>query len=411
MLYEFLEEIDGADKTYENLKKETGVIVFGTGNCGALVVAALKKAEIKITALADNNNARWGETYFGIEVLPPSSWRTFNKSIPIIVASDLNFPYIKRQLRQLGFTKILDCDFIFAKLDLDISECEVNWSHEKIKQKLDTYMFSLLAQKRKEDHLAVNGVDLVLTEKCSLKCKDCSNLMQFYSKPIDEDFDELIASIDTFLTTVDYVHEIRLIGGEPLMYKKIDLVINHLLTYNNYNRINIYTNGTIVPNEQKLDIFKNAKIFFDISDYGKHSRNLDRLIEQLDKRNISYDSKFVSSWQDCGRIVKTDRTDEENKAVFGNCCENQGLTILHGKLYLCPFSAHATNLKAIPLSPVDIIELNIQDKIQLKEQIKSLYFDTEFLEACRACNGRHPNVTQVEAAVQTKYPLIYERIN
>ena len=101
----------------------------------------------------------------------------------------------------------------------------------------------------------------------------------------------------------------------------------------------------------------------------------------------------------------------KNKAIFGNCCENQGLTILHGKLYLCPFSAHATNLKAIPLSPMDIVELETQDKLKLKEQIKNLYFNTEFLEACRACNGRHPNVTQIEAAVQTKYPLIYERIN
>ena len=131
---------------------------------------------------------------------------------------------------------------------------------------------------------------------------------------------------------------------------------------------------------------------------------------KLEKRNIRYDSKFVTSWQDCGRIVKTDRTNEENKAIFGNCCENQGLTILHGKLYLCPFSAHATNLKAIPLSPTDIVDLEAQDELQLKDQIKRLYFNTEFLEACRACNGRHPNVSQVEAAVQVKKPLEYERV-
>ena len=410
MLYQFSENIEGVEETFKSLQKENGVIVFGTGNCGALVIAALKKAHIKIIALADNNDARWGENYYGFEVLPPSNWQTFDKSIPVIVASDLNFPYIKRQLKSLGFSKILDCDFIFAKLDLELSECDVNWSKEKIKQKIDTYMFSVLAQKQKDKYLKVNGIDLVLTEKCSLKCKDCSNLMQLYAKPIDEDFEELIASIDTFLTTVDYVHEIRLIGGEPLMYKKIDLVIEHLLTYNNYDRINVYTNGTIVPNEHKMDIFKNANVFFDISDYGKHSRNLQRLIDELEKRNIRYDSKFVTSWQDCGRIVKTNRTNEENKAIFGNCCENQGLTILHGKLYLCPFSAHATNLKAIPLSPTDIVDLEAQDELQLKDQIKRLYFNTKFLEACRACNGRHPNVSQVEAAVQVKKPLEYERV-
>ena len=33
--------------------------------------------------------------------------------------------------------------------------------------------------------LFIRSVDLILTEKCSLKCKDCSNLMQYYEKPIN----------------------------------------------------------------------------------------------------------------------------------------------------------------------------------------------------------------------------------
>ena len=280
-------------------------------------------------------------------------------------------------------------------------------SKEKIKQKIDTYIFSVMAQKQQNNALKVNGVDLVLTEKCSLKCKDCSNLMQYYAKPVDEDFDQLISSIDTFFTTVDYVHQIRLIGGEPLMYKKIDLVIQHLLTYNNYDSINIYTNGTIVPNDEKMKVFEHKKIFFDISDYGTLSRNLTPLLNELDKRNIKHNSQRVTTWQDCGRIVTTNRSDSENKSVFGNCCENQGLTILHGKLYLCPFSAHATNLDAIPFSSDDIVNLGNDNKFKLKSQIKKLYFETEFLEACKSCNGRHPNVTKVEAALQTKKPLSF----
>ena len=34
-------------KTYNDLKKANGVIVFGTGNLGNIVLAALKKADIK----------------------------------------------------------------------------------------------------------------------------------------------------------------------------------------------------------------------------------------------------------------------------------------------------------------------------------------------------------------------------
>ena len=35
--------------------------------------------------------------------------------------------------------------------------------------------------------------------------------MQFYAKPVDEDFDIVISSIDTLMKTVDFVREIRLL--------------------------------------------------------------------------------------------------------------------------------------------------------------------------------------------------------
>ena len=60
-------------------------------------------------------------------------------------------------------------------------------------------MYSVLAHKNKSTILNVDSIDLMLTEKCSLKCKDCSNLMQLYAKPIDQDFEMVISSIDIFL--------------------------------------------------------------------------------------------------------------------------------------------------------------------------------------------------------------------
>ena len=52
------------------------------------------------------------------------------------------------------------------------------------------------------------------------------------------------------MRSVDHVYEIRLIGGEPFMYKKIDEVLIKILSYKNCGNIIVYTNGTIVPNEQ-----------------------------------------------------------------------------------------------------------------------------------------------------------------
>ena len=175
---------------------------------------------------------------------------------------------LRKQLKEIGLTNVYDSDFVFSKLELDLEACKnVTWSETKLKQKKDLYMYSVLAHKNKDNSLKIDSIDLMLTEKCSLKCKDCSNLMQFYAKPVDEDFDMVISSVDKLMNTVDFVREVRLLGGEPLMYKKVDLVVQHVLKYKNFDQLKINTNGTIIPKDEKLKAFQNKRVFFDISNY------------------------------------------------------------------------------------------------------------------------------------------------
>ena len=86
---------------------------------------------------------------------------------------------------------------------------------------------------------------------------------------------------------------------------------------------------------------------------------------------------------------------------------NETLTLLHGKLYLCPFSAHIENLKVINKQEGESINLTLQNK-ELKSKIRALYFWKKFLNAC-ICNGRDHNVDSIPAAEQTKQPLSFQR--
>jgi organic radical activating enzyme len=409
MIYVSPYKTDDPQIVYNKLSKEDGVIVFGTGNCGAIAQLALKEANINVIALSDNNMHRWGTKIDGVEVIPPEKIKSDYGKLPVLIAVDLNFPYIRKQLNGLGITNVFDCDFVFSKLDIDLKKCEqVTWSETRFKQKIDLYMYSVLAHKNKDKTLRVDSIDLMLTEKCSLKCKDCANLMQLYAKPIDQDFDILIKSIDKFLNTVDHCREIRLLGGEPMMYKKVDLVAEHILKFKNFDQLKINTNGTIIPNEKKIKVFQDERVFFDISNYGKISRNVEGLVKLLEEKNIAHNAARVTEWQDVGKIVKTNRTEQLNKEIFGNCCINRGITLLHGKLYLCPFSANATNLKAIKYADEEILNIDMYSKEELIKKIHKLYFETEFLEACKSCNGRDHNVKRVEAALQASEPIKYE---
>ena len=82
---------------------------------------------------------------------------------------------------------------------------------------------------------------------------------------------------------------------------------------------------------------------------------------------------------------------------------------MHGKLYRCPFSANATNLKAIPYEKTDIVDLS-DEKISLKDlrvKIKQLTYDKKSLMACNFCNGRDYKTPAIDAALQTIKPLPY----
>ena len=407
MIYNSKLDVDKIDEKTLNEFRKSGVIVFGTGNYGILTLHALKQKNIKLICFVDNNVSHWNTNFKGHKVISPEKLKSEFSNYPVLVCL-LNFKYLKRQLRDLEIKNVYDVDFLFTNINLQ--NIDTLWSIDRCKVQIDLYLFSITSYKDK-NKLKVNSLDLVLTEKCSLKCKDCSNLMQYYAKPIDEDYSQLTYSLDKFMDTVDYVQEIRFIGGEPLMYKRIDEVIKKTLAYKNFGRIVVYTNGTITPKPHKLEAFKNDKILFRISNYGSISRNVKQLEKALEENKIHFISERMTKWQDAAKIKKFDRPINVTKQIFGNCCVNECFTLLHGKLYLCPFAAHAENLHAIPKSSEDTIDfLKPQDKIELKNKIRKLYFETEYLEACKSCNGRDFNVASVEAAIQTKSPLEYTKV-
>lgn len=384
-----------------NKFQNEGVVVFGTGNFGSLAKSALEQKKININFFIDNNSNNWGKNFEGIEIISAKDLLKKNPLANILIAS-LNFKYLKRQLKDLGINNFYDVDFLFD--NFDITKALTKWSNDRCKVQLDLYNYSVNAT-RDSHQLNVNSIDLVLTEKCSLKCKNCSNLMQYYEQPIDNDLELLIKSFDNFIKAVDYCYEVRMIGGEPLMYKNINRVIEHVLSKKNIGNVIIYTNGTIVPKGDRINVFKNPKIYFKISNYGSHSRNVEKLEKTLAENNIHYITERVTTWQDCAKIDDFKRSDELNKEIFGNCCVNETLTMLHGKLYLCPYSAHVENLKIIKPKVKEHIDLFSPDTRDLKTEIRNLYFGKEFLEACKICNGRDHNVASIPAAEQTKTVL------
>jgi hypothetical protein len=221
--------------------------------------------------------------------------------------------------------------------------------------------------------------------------------MRYYKSPKDTDLNELEADIDRLCSIVDEINEVRVLGGEPLINKNFHLVVKKLINEPKIRKIIIYTNGTIIPSDEQLEILKNDKVLFIITDYDKLSGNLDNLTNKLSENSISFYVQEVGHWTDCSKILKHKRSDDDNKNLFNNCCAKNILTLSNGKLFRCPYSANADRLHAVSFKD-DSIDIYNDDDI--KNKIRDYILDKDFLKTCDYCNGRLFGDKEIEPAIQ-----------
>ena len=413
-----LQSSDYINKFQKNQDKSSLLVIYGTGTIGRLTLDALKEKNIKANYFCDDDSTKWNTTIENIKVISPNELYKFNNNIDIFITG-YQLSAIVPLLENRGFRNL----YLSSNLLTD-TLCKKNykgkWSNDFLKHNWDGNEVKLMRiieyykkMGMKEDYIR-NGVldlktiDIQVTEKCSLKCKDCNNLMQYYKKPQDSEIGVLLKSIDKFMQCIDSLDEFRVLGGDPFMMKELYKVINKLVTYEKCKRVVVYTNAKIVPKGENLSCLKNKKVLLDITNYGEISTAHSKVIELAKKENIAFSTYRCTTWQDSGRIIPfSNKNEKELEKQFNNCCQRDLISLLHGKLYRCPYSANGVNLKAIPQNDSDEVNL-INDNLSvndLREQIKKLCYDKKYLTACSYCNGKEASTLKIPSAIQTKKPL------
>lgn len=408
------------DYILNNLKQivtsnSTPVVLFGAGNVGELALYALKKQGVRVDYFCDSNEVKRGHDFLGIPVISLEKLSETSLDAHIFISNFYITP-VDLLLQKLNFKNVYSCTPFFE--NTDFSQMFSEWPFDTkprhnyklfgIQKMLSIYnITSQRAENLNKNTMDVKYVDVVITERCSMKCKDCSNLMQYYVNPKDSDLDVLFSSIDRLLKSVDSIYEFRVLGGEPFINKEIHKIINRLVSYEIITYVTIYTNATIIPKDENLLCLRNDKVRLDITNYGELSRNHDKLIEILKVNNISYTTYIPDSWTDSGTIKYRERTKDELVHMFKNCCVNDYFTLLNGKLYRCPFAANAINLNAIPFDEDEVIDISDESKDieTLKKEINYLYNNKEYLSSCKYCGGRDYTTPRIKAAIQTKKPI------
>ena len=402
------------------------IIIFGAGAAGQVLLQSCIDQGITIAGFCDDNIKKKGSVVAKTTVYHTHEVRSvFPSAHFIISAADIHD--MREKLHSCGYDKSVLHSAVPFLQDYDLGTFYNFQGYTESDTHRGFVEFAVKAtlscQKGFVDPKKVfmRSVDIVVTEKCSLKCKDCSNLMQFFENPINYKEEDLKEAIDLLAGFADEIHEVRVIGGEPLMNKEWHLVVKNLTSKPNIKRVVIYTNGMIKPKPEQVESLKNDKVIFMITDYtdifgegapnkktenlAKFKKQVDRLEELCKREEIDYRRHPPENWTDCGRIEDFNRTVEENKEVFRSCCCKNLITLSEGELHRCPFSAQITRLNVINQESDYVVLSKDSTEQQMKLDLRELLFNKDYIEACNYCPGRRLSDDQIVPAVQAEKVL------
>ncbi len=386
------------------------IVLFGRSDYCAIVAESLKNLRALprcfCRTVGNSDTFRSGRLYGLPQLTAYEARSTYPASMAVLAAPPAEFEHARASALAAGWNTTSDCAAILAisppaAMATSFSK---NWLYYLLDQFFIQYFF--LAD---PSFLLIPSIDLMVTERCSLRCRDCSNLMQYYEYPKDFTVEPTSSALAAIISAVDYLFDLRVLGGEPFINKNLVEFLACAVSHEKIGRITVFTNGTIVPTAKQLSVLASSSTFVRISDYGQLSRNLSKVTAALDFHGVNYEVR-TPGWQDCASIKET-LGDQKKK--FGECCTNDTLTLLGHNLYQCPFAANGYNLDALPPSEdaaFSILDNNLE---QIREQIRTMLRGIKSTAACSYCSGRPASAESYghPVAIQAKSPLPYRKMN
>ena len=329
----------------------------------------------KITGIYDNNEYLHGCEVKGIPVLPPCE---INKGNGVIIVMGA-YRHIRKQLLDLRLEEFVD--FVEYDYLLLAKDCCLN------------------------NRLELPYIETYITTRCTLRCKYCSfNIPSINIKDaIDKPLDELCEDIDLLFNYVQYVPELRIVGGEPFLHCQLSDYLSYITDNyrKNIGKIKIYSNSTVVPDDNTITTLKKSKAKVYLKQYGDVFKDEGyikiglRIEAKLKTNDVPYCSVRGNEWWRLFHRYGGVSSDESKLVNLYLECKSicptfQGLD--GGCIYPCSIALNAYNQgKATPL-PNEYFNLkHSKNPFSLSEKLRLLhiyfYGADMCLAYCSMCNG------------------------
>ncbi len=250
---------------------------------------------------------------------------------------------------------------------------------------------------------------IMVTERCTLKCKLCLAYVPYYSSYETMDIKQAADILRTYFQMIDTVNKISITGGEPLLNKDLNEILHEIYKYDEQilDEIILITNGTLPLQEELVRTLKaNKKIKVIVNNYGsisKFAKQNYKILQEHNIKNILYDEDNRYGWIDCRDHTLKHAADEEKIAQAQGCAFFKGkkYVINRGNLYTCTRAAYRIQENIIPYTENDYINLNDDNTdIAFKREKLLNLLHLKYTVSCPYCDGLLENSKKYKAAEQ-----------
>lgn len=247
--------------------------------------------------------------------------------------------------------------------------------------------------------LTTKVIALIITTRCSLRCKKCALGIPYFDDQKHDDLDMILNELDSIFKIYDYVERIDISGGEPLLHPDILEIVKHCSQHQiKFGSVRLITNGTILPKAELLETMQSlgSAYGFLLDDYGKWSPKMGEIKAMLDDKGIPYKvnlyhgaEQYCGGWIDFGGFEHRGYSETELLNVFRRChtSENPCITLFQGEAYFCVRSMLGYKFGHYKLSKSERIDLRSITKNLSVAQKTAEGFGKLPPAGCMYCNG------------------------
>ncbi len=406
MIYEFEHPEFFSDWEKPNWDENNGkIILYGAGRRGSVAAHCLKKKKIEFAYFCDSDIKKVNQDYCGHKVISFDELIEKYRDYMILITTN-HYHAVRERLMKYGVEKVFSCISLFQKIDFD---GYTMYSPEYQARNIEQYFYTLVPSKNKEISY-ISQVQLPVTMRCTLRCKECNSYIP-YCRGIAEEFDdeEMVAAVDKILLGYKTIGNVLLYGGEPFLHKDLYRLVDIFASNERIEKVTIVTNGTLLPDEKLLQVLRKSNVYVRISNYGELSRKINELIDIFQKNKINMEVTDFKVWNKNPTVDILNETQDELREKVKNCCSiAKALTIIKGKVFFCGFSAFYDYFKAVPDfgdNYVDLLNFKGTGEELRKEIDSKLEMSEDGLpkKTCRYCkfNNFEDNLPVAEQTTET----------